>query len=140
MFRDKIREILELVLKAEEKNIYVAYNYDTNTKTLTIITKTKVFAFEDNEYIEKMVGRMHSVSQKSDRGENRMTEEERMREVERISRRTKELVKIPSDQQRTIRIVRFRNKTLASYVGTMEEALQRAKEMEGLYGPIEHIE
>ena len=35
MFRDKIREILELVLKAEEKNIYVAYNYDTNTKTLT---------------------------------------------------------------------------------------------------------
>ena len=41
MFRDKIREILELVLKAEEKNIYVAYNYDTNTKTLTIITKTR---------------------------------------------------------------------------------------------------
>ena len=37
----------------EEKNIYVAYNYDTNTKTLTIITKTKVFAFEDNEYIEE---------------------------------------------------------------------------------------
>lgn len=37
-----------------------------------------------------------------------MTEEERMREVERISRRTKESVKIPSDQQRTIRIVRFR--------------------------------
>ena len=69
-----------------------------------------------------------------------MTEEERMREVERISRRTKESVKIPSDQQRTIRIVRFRNKTLASYVGTMEEALRRAKEMEGLYGPIEHIE
>ena len=44
MFRDKIREILELVLKAEEKNIYVAYNYDTNTK---------VFAFKDNEYIEE---------------------------------------------------------------------------------------
>lgn len=47
MFRDKIREILELVLKAEEKNIYVAYNYDTNTKALTIITNAKVFAFED---------------------------------------------------------------------------------------------
>lgn len=56
-----------------------------------------------------------------------MTEEERMKEVERISRRTKESVKIPSDQQRTIRIVRFRNKTLASYVGTMEEAHRRAK-------------
>ena len=53
MFRDKIREILELVLKAEEKNIYAAYNYDTATKILMIITKTKVFAFEDNEYIEE---------------------------------------------------------------------------------------
>lgn len=69
-----------------------------------------------------------------------MTEEERMREVERISKRTRESVKIPPDQQRTIRIVRFRNKTLASYVGTIEEAIQKAKEMEGLYGPIEHIE
>ena len=69
-----------------------------------------------------------------------MTEEERMREVERISKRTRESVKIPPDQQRTIRIVRFRNKTLASYVGTMEEAIQKAKEMESLYGPIEHIE
>ena len=69
-----------------------------------------------------------------------MTEEERMRGVERISKRTRESVKIPPDQQRTIRIVRFRNKTLASYVGTMEEAIQKAKEMEGLYGPIEHIE
>ena len=37
-----------------------------------------------------------------------MTEEERMREVERISRRTKESVKIPPDQQRIIRIVRFK--------------------------------
>ena len=56
-----------------------------------------------------MVRRMHSVSQKPDRGENRMTEEERMREVERISRRTKESVKIPPDQQRIIRIVRFKS-------------------------------
>ena len=69
-----------------------------------------------------------------------MTEEERMKEVERISRRTRESVKVPPEKQRTIRIVRFRNKTLASYVGTMEEAVQKAKEMEGLYGPIEHIE
>ena len=69
-----------------------------------------------------------------------MNEEVRLREVERISKRTRESVKIPPDQQRTIRIVRFRNKTLASYVGTMKEAIQKAKEMEGLYGPIEHIE
>ena len=53
MFRDKIREILELVLKAEEKNIYVAYNYDTATKTLMIITDKKILAFEDNEYMEE---------------------------------------------------------------------------------------
>ena len=53
MLRDKIREILELVLKAEEKNIYVAYNYDTATKTLMIITDKKILAFEDDEYMEK---------------------------------------------------------------------------------------
>lgn len=58
-----------------------------------------------------MVGRMHSVSQKPDRGENRMTEEERIREVEQISRRTKESVKIPPDQQRIIRIVQLIKKT-----------------------------
>lgn len=51
MFRDKIREILELVLKAEEKNIYVAYNYGTNTKTLTIITKIKVFALYNKGHV-----------------------------------------------------------------------------------------
>ena len=39
-----------------------------------------------------------------------MTEEERIREVEQISRRTKESVKIPPDQQRIIRIVRFRER------------------------------
>ena len=48
-----------------------------------------------------------------------MTEEERIKEVERLSRKAKETTKVPPDQQRTIRIVRFRNKTLASYVGTM---------------------
>lgn len=53
MFRDKIREILELVLKAEEKNIYVAYNYDTATKTLMLITDKKILAFEDDEYMEE---------------------------------------------------------------------------------------
>lgn len=53
MFRDKIREILELVLKAEEKNIYVAYNYDTATKTIMIITDKKILAFEDDEYMEE---------------------------------------------------------------------------------------
>ena len=69
-----------------------------------------------------------------------MTEEERIREVEQISRRTKESVKIPPDQQRIIRIVRFKAGNLASYIGTLEEATRKAKEMECLYGPIEHIE
>ena len=45
MFRDKIREILELVLKAEEKNIYVAYNYDTNTKNMNDHNKNKGICF-----------------------------------------------------------------------------------------------
>ena len=71
-----------------------------------------------------MVGRMHSVSQKPDRGENRMTEEERIREVERISRRTKESVKIPPDQQRIIRIVRFKSGKLATCIGTLEDAIR----------------
>ena len=53
MFKEKIREILELVLKAEEKNIYVAYNYDTATKTLMIITDKKMLGFEDDEYMEE---------------------------------------------------------------------------------------
>ena len=53
MFRDKTREILELVLKAEEKNIYVAYNYDTATKTLMIITDKKMLGFEDDEYMKE---------------------------------------------------------------------------------------
>ena len=53
MFKEKIREILELVFKAEEKNIYVAYNYDTATKTLMIITDKKMLGFEDDEYMEE---------------------------------------------------------------------------------------
>ena len=69
-----------------------------------------------------------------------MTEEERMREVERISRRTKESVKIPPDRQRIIRIVRFKSGKLATYTGTLEDAIRNAKRMEDLYGPIVHIE
>lgn len=69
-----------------------------------------------------------------------MTEEERMREVERISKRTRESVKIPPDQQRIIRIVRYKSGKLATRTGTLEEVLQTAKQMEDLYGPIEHIE
>jgi hypothetical protein len=69
-----------------------------------------------------------------------MTEEERKREVERISRKTLKSVKTPSNEQRIIRIVRFKAGNLASYIGTLEEATRKAKEMECLYGPIEHIE
>lgn len=69
-----------------------------------------------------------------------MTEEERMREVEQISRRTKESVKIPTDQQRIIRIVRFKSGKLETCIGTLEDAIRNAKRMEDLYGPIEHIE
>lgn len=66
--------------------------------------------------------------------------EERKKEVERIFGKNQKSAKIPSDEQRTIRIVRFRAGNLASYIGTLEEATRKAKEMECLYGPIEHIE
>ena len=69
-----------------------------------------------------------------------MTEEERKKEVERISRKTQKSVKTPSNEQRIIRIVRFKAGNLASYVGTLEEATRKAKEMECQYGSIEHIE
>ena len=69
-----------------------------------------------------------------------MTEEERIREVEQISRRTKESVKLPPDQQRIIRIVRFKSGKLATCIGMLEDAIRNAKRMEELYGPIEHIE
>lgn len=69
-----------------------------------------------------------------------MTEEERKREVERISRRSQKTVKIPSEQQKIIRIVRFKTGNPRTYIGTLEEATRKAKEMECLYGPIEHIE
>ena len=59
-----------------------------------------------------------------------MTEEERKKEVERISRKTQKSVKTPSNEQRIIRIVRFKAGNLASYIGTLEEATRKAKEME----------
>ena len=43
-----------------------------------------------------------------------MTEEERKKEVERISRKTQKSVKTPSNEQRIIRIVRFKAGNLAS--------------------------
>ena len=56
-----------------------------------------------------------------------MTEEERKREVERISRKTQKSVKTPSNEQRIICIVRFKAGNLASYIGTLEEAPEKQK-------------
>ena len=69
-----------------------------------------------------------------------MTEKERTREVQRIYERSSRSVKVPQEQQRIIRTVRVQSGNLASYVGTLEEATRKAKEMECLYGPIQHIE
>lgn len=69
-----------------------------------------------------------------------MTEEERTREVQRISERSSRSVKVHQEQQRIIRIVHFQSGNLASYVGTLEETTRKAKEMECPYGPIQHIE
>lgn len=68
-----------------------------------------------------------------------MTEEERMREVERISRRTQKSVKLPPEQQEIIRIVRYKAGNMRTYTGTLEKVTQEAKKMECLYGPIEQI-
>lgn len=69
-----------------------------------------------------------------------MTEEERLKEVERIAEKSRRTVKIPPDQQRIIHIVRYKSGKLTTRTGTLEEVLQTAKQMECLYGPIEHIE
>ena len=69
-----------------------------------------------------------------------MTEEERMKEVERIAERSRRTIKVPPDQQRIIRIVRYKSGKLTTRTGTLEEVFQTAKQMECLYGPIEHIE
>lgn len=54
MFKEKVREILELVLEAEEKtNSYVSCEYDTKTKTLIIITDKGVFTMSECEYLQK---------------------------------------------------------------------------------------
>ena len=66
-----------------------------------------------------------------------MTEEERKREVERISRKTQKSVKTPSNEQRIIRIVRFKAGNLASYIGTLEEATRKAIELREHYSGIE---
>lgn len=55
MFKEKIKEVLELVLEVEEKtNARVVFNYSTNTKDLCIhVIGGHVLIAADNKYMEE---------------------------------------------------------------------------------------
>lgn len=54
MFKERTKEVLELVLEAEEKtNSYVSCEYDTRTKILIIITDKNVLTMSECEYLQK---------------------------------------------------------------------------------------
>ena len=54
MFKERIKEVLKLVLETEEKtNSYVSCEYDTRTKTLIIITDKGVFTMSECEYLQE---------------------------------------------------------------------------------------
>lgn len=55
MFKEKIREVLELVLEVEEKtNARVVFDYSTNTKDLCVhVIGHQVLIAADNKYMEE---------------------------------------------------------------------------------------
>lgn len=58
MFKEKIREILELVLEVEEKiNVFVAFNYDTKSNVLMVVAGEETFVVSDNKYLYLNSGR-----------------------------------------------------------------------------------
>ena len=54
MFKERIKEVLKLVLETEEKtNLYVSCEYDTRTKVLIIITDKDVLTMSECEYLQE---------------------------------------------------------------------------------------
>jgi hypothetical protein len=54
MFKEKIREILELVLEVEEKtNACLSFDYSTDTKDICVHVAGHVFIAADNKYMEE---------------------------------------------------------------------------------------
>ena len=61
MFKERVKEILGLVLEVEEKtNSYVSCEYDTRTKTLIIITDEDVLTMSECEYLQKEFEKIQS--------------------------------------------------------------------------------
>lgn len=54
MFKQKLKEILELVLEAVEKtDTYISYRYGNQSETLSVIVGEEVFTASDDRYMEK---------------------------------------------------------------------------------------
>ena len=54
MFKEKMKEILELVYEVGERtSSYVFYSYDSRTKVLMIITDKNVFTMSECEYLQE---------------------------------------------------------------------------------------
>lgn len=52
MFKEKIREILELVFEVEQKtNVFVSCNYDNKSKVLMVVAGEEIFVMSDNKYL-----------------------------------------------------------------------------------------
>ena len=54
MFKQKLKEILELVLEATDKtDTYISYHYGNQSEILSVIVGEEVLAISDDRYMEE---------------------------------------------------------------------------------------
>lgn len=54
MFKQKLKEILELVLEAAEKtDTYVSFHYGNISKALAVVIGKEVFTIQNDEHLER---------------------------------------------------------------------------------------
>ena len=59
MFKERIKEVLELVLEAEDKtDIYLDFEYNIESKVLCICAEGRVFTASNNKYMEESIREM----------------------------------------------------------------------------------
>lgn len=59
MFKERIKEVLELVLEAEDRtDIYLDFSYNIESKVLCICAEGHVFTASNNKYIEESIQEM----------------------------------------------------------------------------------
>lgn len=59
MFKERIKEVLELVLEAEDKtDIYLDFEYNIESKVLCICAEGRVFTASNNKYMEESIQEM----------------------------------------------------------------------------------